>query len=48
MSKKMKAAVLVDTGKIEIKENDIPVIKDDEVLIKVKYAGVCGSDLHLL
>lgn len=47
MSKKMKAAVLVDTGKIEIKENDIPEIKDDEVLIKVKYAGVCGSDLHL-
>lgn len=43
----MRAAMLVDTKKIETKLVDIPQIDDDEVLIKVKYAGVCGSDLHL-
>ena len=26
----------------------IPMVADDQVLIRVKYAGVCGSDLHIL
>ena len=43
----MKAAMVTATEKIEIREVGEPVIKDDEVLIKVKAAGVCGSDLHL-
>jgi L-iditol 2-dehydrogenase len=43
----MKAAFVVDRGKIEIREIEIPKIKSDEVLIKVKVVGVCGSDLHL-
>jgi L-iditol 2-dehydrogenase len=43
----MKAAFVVDKEKVEIRDIDIPKIKDDEVLIKVKTAGVCGSDLHL-
>lgn len=25
---------------------DIPVPKDNEVLIKVEYVGICGSDVH--
>jgi L-iditol 2-dehydrogenase len=43
----MKAAYVVESEKVEIKDIDVPVLKDDEVLIKVKTVGVCGSDLHL-
>lgn len=43
----MRAAYVVEAGKVEIKEVDVPALKDDEVLIKVKTVGVCGSDLHL-
>ena len=32
--------------KIEIVERDIPQPKSDEVLVKLEYVGVCGSDLH--
>jgi L-iditol 2-dehydrogenase len=46
MSEKMKAAVLVEPGIIEIQELDIPKPAKDEVLIKVKSVGLCGSDVH--
>lgn len=42
----MKVAVMNDIKKIEICESEIPKIKSDEVLVKVEYVGVCGSDLH--
>lgn len=44
---KMKAAMVTDKEKVSIQQIDRPVIKDDEVLIKTKTVGVCGSDLHL-
>ena len=44
---KMKAALVTDLEKVSIQEIERPIIKDDEVLIKVKTVGVCGSDLHL-
>lgn len=43
----MKAAVLTDWKKIEIKEVPKPDISNEECLIKVKYAGICGTDLHI-
>ncbi|MEX5284881.1 alcohol dehydrogenase catalytic domain-containing protein [Selenomonas sputigena] len=43
----MKAAVVTDVGKVEIQEIEKPVIRENEVLIQVVNAGVCGSDLHL-
>lgn len=39
-------AILVIPGTMEIKEAKVPVPKDDEVLIKVEYVGICGSDVH--
>lgn len=39
-------AILEKPGKMVIKETDIPTPKDDEVLIEVKYVGICGSDVH--
>ncbi|HEU5140529.1 MAG TPA: NAD(P)-dependent alcohol dehydrogenase [Bacillales bacterium] len=43
---KMKAAVLNRTFDIELKELDVPEVRDDEVLVKVIAVGVCGSDVH--
>lgn len=43
----MKAALLVQPKKIEIEDVNIPDIKEKEVLIKVKRAGICGSDNHI-
>jgi threonine dehydrogenase-like Zn-dependent dehydrogenase len=45
--KKMKAAVLMEYGKFEWKETDVPINSDSEVLVKVSYAGICGSDQHI-
>lgn len=39
-------AILVVPGTMEIKEAPMPVPKDDEVLIKIEYVGICGSDVH--
>ena len=44
----MKAAVLSEFNKIEIKDIDIPSIGSDEVLVKVKYNGICGTDVHVM
>lgn len=43
----MKAAFVVEPEKVELREIDKPTIGDNEVLVKIHYAGVCGSDLHL-
>lgn len=44
----MKAAKLVDIGKIVIEEVQKPEIsKETDVLIKVKAAGICGTDAHI-
>ena len=42
----MKAAVLTEKGFI-LKEMEKPVIKDKEVLIRVKAVGICGTDLAI-
>jgi len=44
--KKMKAALMLELGKIAIVEKDIPNIKDNEVLVKIMHVGICGSDVH--
>jgi len=43
----MKAALLYKPEKIEIGEIDAPRLGSDEVLIKPKIAGICGSDVSL-
>jgi len=43
----MKAALVTDIETVSIASIDRPAIRDDEVLIKVRTVGVCGSDLHL-
>jgi L-iditol 2-dehydrogenase len=43
----MKAAVLTGIGSVEVREVPSPeLVRDDDVLIRVAAAGVCGSDIH--
>jgi L-iditol 2-dehydrogenase len=41
----LKAAVLTDVKKVEIQERELSPLKSNEVLLKVKAVGVCGSDI---
>jgi len=41
----MKALVITGVSKVELQDLEIPKYSDDEVLIKIKYCGICGSDL---
>ena len=46
----MKALVKYQSGDgfVELRDVKIPEIKNDEVLIRVKACGICGSDIHIL
>jgi len=44
----MKAALFRPGGKLEVSEWPTPELGPGEVLVKVAYCGICGSDLHLL
>ena len=46
---KMKAVVKYDNvaGATEVREVPVPEIGPDDVLVKVAYIGICGSDPHM-
>lgn len=46
MKGKMKTAVMLGIGKMGFEEREIPEVQDNEVLVKLEYVGICGSDLH--
>ncbi len=46
MEGKMKVAEMQGIGKMGYVEKDIPTPNADEVLVKLDYVGICGSDLH--
>ena len=39
-------AILVTPGTMRIQDAPVPEPKDDEILLKVEYVGICGSDIH--
>ena len=41
----MKAIVIPEPNKIEIREVPMPEVKDGEALLKIKYVGICGADV---
>ena len=45
----MKALVKYQKGNgfVEIREVPVPVLEEDEVLIRVSACGICGSDIHI-
>ncbi len=44
---KMRALIAQDIQKIELTEVEKPTPKPDEVLVKVHYAGICGTDFAI-
>ena len=42
----MKALVLKEYNRFSCEDVPVPEIGDDEVLIRVKACGICGSDVH--
>lgn len=42
----MKVAVMNGIGRMGFEVRQIPKPKDNEVLVKLEYVGICGSDLH--
>lgn len=46
MEGKMKVAVMNGIGEMGFVEREIPKPAADEVLVKLEYVGICGSDMH--
>ena len=46
MNGTMNAAVMEGIGKMGYTRRPIPTPKADEVLVKLEYVGICGSDMH--
>ncbi len=42
----MKALQLVEYGRFELVDLPVPAYGDDDVLVRVKATGICGSDVH--
>jgi L-gulonate 5-dehydrogenase len=44
----MKAAIVNEPFKMEIIQMDNPTLESEtEVIVKIKAAGICGSDVHI-
>ena len=43
----MKAAFFLGNESFDVVEQDIPEVSNDEVLIRNKFCGVCGTDVHI-
>jgi len=42
----LKAVQIVEPGKIDIIDMPIPEMKDNELIVRINYIGLCGSDLN--
>ena len=42
----MKALLLTGPSKLELVDFPTPKIADDEVLVRIRACGICGSDIH--
>ncbi|MBE6693799.1 MAG: theronine dehydrogenase [Ruminococcaceae bacterium] len=43
---KVRAAMLVGSKNIEVQEIPLPPLGDNDILVKVEGAGICGTDVH--
>jgi L-iditol 2-dehydrogenase len=43
----MQAAVYYGPGDIRVEDVPMPELAEDELLIRIKACGICGSDLHM-
>ena len=44
----MKAVILIEPNKFEVKTVETPSINDDEILLKVERTAICGTDIRIL
>ena len=44
----MRILTMVDKKKIAVSEKPVPKAESGHALIKVSYAGICGSDWHMV
>lgn len=44
----MRAAVMVDVGRIEVQERPVPALGPGDALVEVAHCGICGTDLHVV
>ncbi|HEV7993093.1 MAG TPA: alcohol dehydrogenase catalytic domain-containing protein [Gemmatimonadaceae bacterium] len=44
----MRAAVLVDVGRFEIRDVPVQAPASHEVVVRVRAVGLCGTDLHIV
>jgi L-iditol 2-dehydrogenase len=42
----MKALLLSEYSKLSVTDMETPAIGDDDVLVRVRACGICGSDIH--
>ena len=42
----MKALVLKEYRRFTVEDFDVPTLQPDEVLVRVRACGICGSDVH--
>ncbi|QNU68588.1 NAD(P)-dependent alcohol dehydrogenase [Ruminiclostridium herbifermentans] len=45
---KNRAAYMTGLRKMEIRDIEMPKLKEKDVLVKLEYVGICGSDVHYL
>src|SRR5688572_1704727 len=45
---KTRAAQLVELGRVECVEAEVEPLREGDVLVRSRYASICGSDLHIV
>ena len=48
MSARMKAAVFVEPGRIELADKPIPDVGPNDALVRITTTTICGTDVHIL
>ena len=48
MSKRMKAAVFVEPGRIELTDKPLPDVGPNDALLRITLTTICGTDVHIL
>jgi threonine dehydrogenase-like Zn-dependent dehydrogenase len=48
MTAKMKAAIFVAPGRIELAEKPIPAVGPTDALVRITTTTICGTDVHIL
>ena len=48
MATRMKAAVFVEPGRIELADKPIPDIGPNDALLRITLTTICGTDVHIL